>query len=52
MRARCSRTTADLLVSEKASVRQETMTLEAEKQVVGGSPITHQRRPGCSEPLL
>lgn len=45
-------TTADLLVPEKASVRQETTTLEAEKQVVVDSPITHQRRPGRSGPPL
>ncbi|MEU2067138.1 helix-turn-helix domain-containing protein [Streptomyces anulatus] len=45
-------TTSDLLVPEKASVRQETTTLEAKKQVVGGSPIMHQRRPGRSGPPL
>jgi DNA-binding Xre family transcriptional regulator len=44
-------TTSDLLVPEKASVRQATTTPE-EKQVVGGSPITHQRRPGRSGPPL
>ncbi|MER6345330.1 helix-turn-helix domain-containing protein [Streptomyces sp. NPDC001595] len=45
-------TTSDLLIPEKVSGRQETATLEAEKQVVGGSPIMHQSRPGRSGPPL
>ncbi|WP_326770896.1 helix-turn-helix transcriptional regulator (plasmid) [Streptomyces sp. NBC_01591] len=45
-------TPADLLIPEKSTGRRETTTAETEKQVVGGTPITHQRRQGRSGPPL
>lgn len=45
-------TPADLLIPEKRATCQQTTTTESDKQVVGGTPITHQRRPGRSGPPL
>ncbi|MER5996723.1 helix-turn-helix domain-containing protein [Streptomyces viridosporus] len=45
-------TTADLLIPEKRAARQPAPTPETERQVVGGTPLTHQRRPGRSGPPL
>ncbi|MFF3160131.1 helix-turn-helix domain-containing protein [Streptomyces sp. NPDC057910] len=45
-------TPADLLVHEKRSDRQPALAAETEKQVVGGTPISHQRRTGRSGPPL
>ena len=45
-------THADLLVAEKQADRQITPAAEAEKQVVGGTPISHQRRHGRSRAPL
>lgn len=45
-------TPADLLVPEKRGDRQPTPAMETEKQVVGGTPISHQRRTGRSGPPL
>ena len=43
---------ADLLVPEKRADHPATPVAEGETQVVGGTPITHQRRPGRSGPPL
>ncbi|MEU9455820.1 helix-turn-helix transcriptional regulator [Streptomyces sp. NPDC048277] len=45
-------TPADLLIPEKPAARQPTTAAETERQVVGGTPVTHQRRPGRSGPPL
>ncbi|MGW1869979.1 helix-turn-helix domain-containing protein [Streptomyces mauvecolor] len=45
-------TPADLLVPEKRADRQPVPAMEPEKQVLGGTPISHQRRSGRSGPPL
>lgn len=46
-------TTAEVLVPEKSADRQETTAVEeTPRQVVGGTPVMHQRRPGRSAPPL
>ncbi|MBZ9641982.1 helix-turn-helix transcriptional regulator [Streptomyces sp. PSKA30] len=46
-------TPAELLVPEKSAGRQETTAVEeTPRQVVGGTPVMHRRRPGRSGPPL
>ncbi|WP_393063412.1 helix-turn-helix domain-containing protein [Streptomyces sp. LN549] len=46
-------TPAELLVPEQSAGRQETTAVEeTPRQVVGGTPVMHQRRPGRSGPPL